>query len=59
MTVLYIMSKTRKMRKGGMPDFNQMIIPIYSPITSRGGRLRTRRINRKRNRKTKRRTIRR
>ena len=51
------MSKTRKIRKGGMADFNQMVIPIYSPITSRGGRKRTRRINRKR--KTKRRTIRR
>ena len=55
------MSKTRKIRKGGMADFNQMVIPIYSPITSRGGRKRTRKINRKSktNRKAKRRTIRR
>lgn len=51
--------KSRKMRKGGMQDFNQMVIPIYSPIMSRGGRTRTRRVNRKRNKKTKRRTIRR
>ena len=51
--------KTRKMRKGGMQDFNQMVIPIYSPITSKGGRPRKRKTMRKINRKTKRRTIRR
>ena len=57
------MSKTRKLRKGGMPDFNQMVISTYSPITSRGGRkrTRTRKTKTKRNtkRKTKRRTVRR
>ena len=59
MTVLYIM-KTRKMRKGGMQDFNQMVIPIYSPIMSRGGRKRTIKINRKRRKMNRnRRTVRR
>ena len=47
--------KSRKMRKGGMQDFNQMVIPIYSPITSRGGR--RKKTRRKMNRK--RRTVRR
>ena len=53
--------KTRKMRKGGMQDFNQMVIPIYSPITSRGGTTRKRKTMRKMNikRKMNRRTIRR
>ena len=49
--------KTRKLRKGGMPNFNQMIIPTYSPITSRGGSKRKRKAHAKR--KTKRRTVRR
>ena len=51
--------KSRKMRKGGMQDFNQMVIPIYSPITSRGGRKRTIKINRKRKMNRNRRTVRR
>ncbi len=47
------MSKTRKMRrirKGGMQDFNQMVISNYSPMTSRGGtnRKTRRKMNRKR-----------
>jgi len=59
MRVLY-MRKTRKIRKGGMQDFNQMIISNYSPITSKGGtpRKRVRRTKRNtkrtnRNKKTK------
>ena len=55
------MSKTRKSRKGGMQDFNQMVISNYSPITSKGGT--TRKIKTKtkmkRKTKTKRRTVRR
>ena len=52
--------KSRKMRKGGMQDFNQMVIPIYSPIMSRGGRKRTIKINRKRRKMNRnRRTVRR
>ena len=52
------MRKTHKSRKGGTMDFNQMVIPIYSPITSKGGtaRKRKRTQERKRKRKTKRNT---
>jgi hypothetical protein len=52
------MRKTHKSRKGGTMDFNQMVIPIYSPITSKGGtaRKRKRTRERKRKRKTKRNT---
>ena len=49
--------KTRKLRKGGMHDVNQMVISNYSPMMNKGGR--KRRITRTRKRKTKRRTIRR
>ena len=49
--------KTRKLRKGGMSNFNQMVISNYSPITSRGGSMRKRKAKAKR--KTKRRTVRR
>ncbi len=51
--------KTRKLRKGGMQDFNQMVISNYSPITSRGGRTRKRKTMAKANTKRKRRTVRR
>lgn len=30
--------KTRRIRKGGMMNSNQMVIPQYSPISSKGGR---------------------
>ena len=52
------MRKTHKSRKGGTLDFNQMVIPVYSPITSKGGtaRKRKRTQERKRKRKTKRNT---
>jgi hypothetical protein len=45
------MRKTRKIIKGGMQDFNQMVISNYSPITSKGGR--KRKTKTKRNKKTK------
>lgn len=49
--------KTRKLRKGGMHDFNERIISNYSPISSRGGRTRKRKPKPKT--KPKRRTVRR
>lgn len=50
------MRKTHKSRKGGTMDFNQMVIPVYSPITSKGGTARKRKRTRERKRKTKRNT---
>ena len=50
------MRKTHKSRKGGTLDFNQMVIPVYSPITSKGGTARKRKRTRERKMKTKRNT---
>ena len=50
------MPKLRSTKRGGM-NFNQMVIPKYSPITSKGGskyrRIRTRTRNMRKNKTRK------